>query len=141
MMTIKKRQQAIVDDFHFFDDWSDKYAYLIGLGKSLEPFPEDKKDEAHMVKGCQSQVWFDAILDDGKLTFYAVSDAAIVSGLIGLLLNVYSGSTPKEIVSSDTDFMSEIGLAKHLSPTRNNGLHAMINYIYGTAQKYVDVSA
>ncbi|WP_119329462.1 SufE family protein [Cysteiniphilum halobium] len=140
-MTIEKRQQAIVEDFDFFDDWSDKYAYLIGLGKSLEPFPEDKKDEAHMVKGCQSQVWFDVVLNDGKLKFYAISDAAIVSGLIGLLLKVYSGVTPQEILASNTDFMSEIGLAQHLSPTRNNGLHAMINYIYGTAQKYVDVSA
>lgn len=140
-MAIKDRQEAIVKDFNFFDDWSDKYAYLISLGKSLAPFPKSKKDAAHMVKGCQSQVWFDATLSDGRLSFCGVSDAAIVSGLIGLLLKVYSDATAKEITESNTDFMTEIGLAKHLSATRNNGLHAMINYIYTTAQKYVDVSA
>ncbi|WP_116963619.1 SufE family protein [Fastidiosibacter lacustris] len=139
-MNIMERQQALIDDFNFFDDWSDKYAYLIGLGKNLEPFPESKKDEAHMVKGCQSQVWFDAQLQQGKLMFHGISDAAIVSGLIGLLLQVYSDAFPHEILDSTTDFMTEIGLAKHLSPTRNNGLYAMINYIYSTAQKYVDAT-
>ena len=140
-MSIIKRQKSIVDDFNFFEDWSDKYMYLIGLGKTLTPFPKDKKDEVHMVKGCQSQVWFDALLSDGRLVFFGISDAAIVSGLIGLLLTVYNDATPQEILDSNTDFMSEIGLAKHLSPTRNNGLHAMVSYIYTTAKKHVDIIA
>ena len=140
-MSIEKRQKKIIDDFNFFDDWSCKYAYLISLGKALEPFPDDKKNDAFMVKGCQSQVWFDVTLIEGRLKFYAVSDSAIVSGLIGLLLKVYSGVTANEIIESNTDFMVEIDLAQHLSPTRNSGLHAMIHYIYTTAKRYVDVSA
>ena len=141
-MSILSRQQTIVEDFDFFEDWSDKYAYLIGLGKTLPEFPADKKNEAHLIKGCQSQVWFDVELqNDAKLTFYGISDAAIVSGLIGLLLKVYSGATAQQIIASNTEFMKQIGLAQHLSPTRNNGLHAMVNYIYQTAQSYVDTTA
>ncbi|WP_119343446.1 SufE family protein [Facilibium subflavum] len=139
-MSIIQRQKEVIENFSFFEDWSDKYAYLISLGKSLD-FPDDKKDAAHMVKGCQSQVWFDATLEKGKLVFKGISDAAIVSGLIGLLLTVYSGATPEEILHSDTAFMDEIGLSKHLSVTRNNGLHAMVNYIYSMARQYADISA
>ncbi len=137
-MSIKSRQQTLIEDFEFFDDWSDKYAYLISLGKTLPAFPEDKKNQAHMVKGCQSQVWFDVEIKEGKLIFYGISDAAIVSGLIGLLLKVYSDSDADEILASDTSFMDEIGLSQHLSPTRNNGLSAMINYIYKAAKDYAD---
>ena len=141
-MSILSRQQAIVEDFDFFEDWSDKYVYLIGLGKTLPEFPADKKNEAHLIKGCQSQVWFDVELqNDAKLTFYGISDAVIVSGFIGLLLRVYSGATAQQIIASNTEFMKQISLAQHLSPTRNNGLHAMVNYIYQTAQSYVDTTA
>ncbi|MFZ9035933.1 MAG: SufE family protein [Francisellaceae bacterium] len=135
-MTISEKQQEIVENFGFFEDWSDKYAYLISLSKGLDDFPEDKKDEAHMVKGCQSQVWFDAEIIDGRLHFKGISDAAIVSGLIALLIKVYSDSMPSDIVASNTDFMQKIGLDQHLSATRNNGLHAMVSYIYNTASAY-----
>lgn len=137
-MSIQSRQAALVDDFNFFDNWTDKYTYLISLGKSLSPFPEDKKDEAHKVKGCQSQVWFDVESEGGKLVFYGKSDAAIVSGLIGLLLKAYNHASANEIINSDTCFMEKIGLSQHLSPTRNNGLAAMVKYIYAKARQYAD---
>lgn len=139
-MNIETRQKALIEDFNFLDDWNDKYAYLISLGKKLEPFPEKKKNKFHLIKGCQSQVWFEVIFADGKLKFYAASDAIIVSGLIGVLLKVYNGSTAQEILASNTNFMEEIGLSKHLSPTRNNGLYAMINYIYGVARRYAEIT-
>ena len=139
-VNILEKQSTLVENFNFFDDWSDKYAYLIGLGKSLK-FPDDKKDQAHLIKGCQSQVWFDVQCLDGKLIFHAISDAAIVSGLIGLLLEVYNNSTPEEILNSDILFMETIGLSRHLSSTRNNGLHAMLNFIYASAKQHSDINA
>ena len=137
-MVIHKRQLALIEDFNFFDNWSDKYAYLISFGKSLVDFPAGKKDFAHQVKGCQSQVWFDATLRNGKLYFQGVSDSAIVSGLVGLLLRIYSDATPGDIAASTPDFMEDIGLSKHLSATRNNGLDVMLNYIYSTAAQYAN---
>ena len=137
-MSISNRQKEIIENFNFFKDWSESYAYLISLGKNLPAFPNEKKNEAHLIKGCQSEVWFDVKLrNNGRLFFYGASDATIVSGLIGLLIKVYSNANPKDIVVSNTDFMAEIGLAQHLSLTRNNGLNSMINYIYVTAKCYV----
>ena len=133
-MSVIEKQRELVDNFSFFDDWEDKYAFLIGMGKSLPPYPEDKKDDKHFVKGCQSQVWFDAEYKDGKVHFIGMSDAMIVSGLIGMLLEVYSAQKPEDILNSTTDFLKEIGLDNHLSATRNNGLHSMIGYIYSFAR-------
>lgn len=136
--TIEDKQKEIIENFNFFDSWQDKYAYLISLGKSLPSFPEDKKDEQHLIKGCQSQVWFDASYRDGYLYFQGISDAAIVSGLIALLLEIYSGQTPNVILDSEPYFIDAIGLTQHLSPTRNNGLYAMLKAIRRLAQNYVD---
>lgn len=138
-MTIKERQQSIIDNFNLFDSWTEKYIYLIDLGKNLKTFPEEKKNEIHEIKGCQSKVWFNAVFHNNTLKFYATSDAAIVSGLIGILLKVYNLSSPEEILKSNIDFMKKIGLEKHLSITRNNGLHVMIDYIYSKAEFYATV--
>ena len=137
-MSIQTRQQLFIENFEIFDDWSDKYSYLISLGKELDPFPKNKQCHKYMMKGCQSQVWFDFEARSNKLFFYGMSDAAIVCGLIRLLLKVYSGSSANEIINSDISFLSQIGLLKHLSLTRNNGLHAMINYMYKVAQDYAN---
>ncbi|MDA7742242.1 SufE family protein [Francisellaceae bacterium] len=135
-MSVKEKQDELVENFSFFDEWEDKYSFLIGMAKSLPPYPDTKKDDAHFVKGCQSQVWFDAEHKEGCLYFIGTSDAMIVSGLIGMLVEVYSGQKADDIANSDTDFLKEIGLDSHLSATRNNGLHAMVQNIYATAQRY-----
>ena len=112
-----------------YDEWLDKYEYLIELGKSLEAFPEEKKTEDRLIKGCQSRVWLDAEERDGKLYFTADSDAIITKGIISLLIGVYSGRTRDEIAGDDFGFVAEIGLKENLSPTRANGLVSMINTI------------
>ena len=112
-----------------YDEWLDKYEYLIELGKSLEAFPEEKKTEDRLIKGCQSRVWLDAEERDGKLYFTADSDAIITKGIISLLIGVYSGRTREEIAGDDFGFVAEIGLKENLSPTRANGLVSMINTI------------
>ncbi|MEY8713715.1 SufE family protein [Francisella philomiragia] len=130
-----QRQQELVEELSFFEDWEDKYDYVISLGKQLPEFPQNKKTEENLVKGCQSQVWFDSSIKDGKLHFIATSDALIVSGLIGILLRVYSEATPADILNSDTNFIKEIGFGNNLSSTRANGLKSMLDYIYATAQE------
>ncbi|MCF6766938.1 SufE family protein [Thiotrichales bacterium 19S11-10] len=136
---ITEKQKEVVENFEFFEDWQEKYAYLIGLGKSLETFPEEKKNDEHLIKGCQSLVWFDVELrDDGLLYFRGISDAAIVSGLIGLLIHVYSGQSPEDILASEPEFIKEIGLEQHLSPTRNNGLYSMLKAIKNFARDYAN---
>ena len=112
-----------------YDEWLDKYEYLIELGKALEPFPEEKRTEDRLIKGCQSRVWLDASLQDGRLFFQADSDAIITKGIISLLIGVYSGRTPGEIAADDFGFVAEIGLKENLSPTRANGLVSMIERI------------
>ena len=134
---VTERQEEIVDDLSFFDDWDDKYDYVISLGKQLPQFPEDKKNEQYLIKGCQSQVWFDYKIENGKLNFIASSDALIVSGLIGLLLKVYNNATAKDISDSNTDFINEIGFGNNLSSNRSNGLKSMINYIYAVAKQNI----
>lgn len=129
-----KAQHAIAEEFGFFDDWSERYQYLIDLGRKLPPFPEAFKTEEHRLLGCQSMVWILPEGDAGRLDFRAVSDSAIVSGLIYLALRVYSGRSAREILDTNPDYIADIGLAKHLSPTRNNGLAALLGYIQDTAR-------
>ena len=126
---IREAQQEIVDSFALFDDWTDRYQYIIDLGKGLEDLPPELKTEENRLKGCQSQVWIVTEERDGRLFFKAISDAAIVSGLIALMLKVYSGRDPADIIASPPEFISQIQLDEHLSPTRSNGLHALIQQI------------
>ena len=122
-------QQDIIDTFSLFDDWTDRYQYIIDLGKDLADLPAELKTEENRIKGCQSQVWIVAVERDGRLYFEAISDSAIVSGLIALMLSVYSGRRPADIVGTPPDFVRAIELDSHLSPTRSNGLSAMIQQI------------
>ena len=125
-MTIQEIENTIVDEFSCYEEWLDKYAYLIDLGKNLAPYPEDARDEDHLIKGCQSRVWLSARKEDGRLYFEADSDAVITKGIISLLVDVYSGRTPAEIAGDDFDFLERIGLKENLSPTRANGLVSMV---------------
>ena len=128
-------QQALIQDFELFDNWLDRYQYIIDLGKKLPEFPEEYKTEEHKLHGCQSQVWLVAAEEGERLNFSAISDSAIVSGLIAVLLRVYSGRTATEILATQPTFIDAIGLHQHLSPTRSNGLHAMIDAIRGHAAR------
>ena len=136
-MTLKERQQQIVEEFSLYDDWLDKYEYLIELGKSLEGLPEEKKTEDRLIKGCQSRVWLDTEISGGNLVFEADSDALITRGIISLLVNVYSGCTPQEILEDDFSFLDTLGLRENLSPTRAGGLASMIETIRKKAQENV----
>lgn len=133
-MTLEEKKQQIIEEFSLYDEWLDKYEYLIELGRALEPFPEEKKTEDRLIKGCQSRVWLDSEQKDGKLYFTADSDAIITKGIISLLVSVYSGRTPQEIAADDFAFVAEIGLKENLSPTRANGLVSMIETIKKTAE-------
>ncbi len=116
----------ILSDFAFLDDWDDRYKYLIDLGRALPPYPEEKRDDAHKVRGCASQVWLDARLENGLLHFRGDSDAHIVKGLVGVLLALYSGKGPQEIVATDAAAaLAPLDLSAHLTPQRSNGLHSM----------------
>ena len=128
-------QAAIRDEFAFFGDWSERYQYLIDLGRKLPPFPEELRIEAHRLTGCQSMVWIVPSGDASRLDFLAASDSAIVSGLIFLALRVYSGRSAREILDTDASYIADIGLAKHLSPTRSNGLAALLAFIREAAQR------
>ena len=125
-MTLKEAENAIVEEFSMYDEWLDKYEYLIELGKALKDYPEDAKTEDRLIKGCQSRVWLDYSVEDGKIIFNADSDAIITKGIISLLTGIYSGRTPQEILSSDFSVVEKIGLKENLSPTRANGLVSMI---------------
>ena len=133
-MTLEEKKQEIIEEFSLYDEWLDKYEYLIELGKSLEAFPEEKKTEDRLIKGCQSRVWLDAEERDGMLYFSADSDAIITKGIISLLICVYSGRTREEIAADDFGFVAEIGLKENLSPTRANGLVSMIDTIKNLAE-------
>ena len=128
-MTLEERKQQVVDDFSLYEEWLDKYEYLIELGKALEPFPESQKTEENLIKGCQSRVWLSHELRDGRVYFQADSDAIITKGIISLLVGVYSGAEAGEIADDDFGFVSQIGLKDNLSPTRANGLVSMIETI------------
>ena len=122
-------QEELVEEFQFFDNWMDRYQYLIDLGRRLPEFPEADRIDANKIRGCQSQVWFVASASDGRLEFRAISDAAIVSGLIALLLRIYSGRRPQDILDTPPDFVEALQLQAHLSPTRSNGLASMLKAI------------
>lgn len=129
-MTIEQKQQEIIDDFAIYDDWMEKYEYIIELGKELPLIDPDKKTEDRLIEGCQSRVWLDATIDqDNKIRLTADSDAIITKGIIGLLIRVYDNENPEDIVKSNLHFISEIGLQEHLSPTRANGLLSMVKKI------------
>lgn len=126
MKTINELQDEVIAEFSDFDDWMDKYQLLIDLGNAQQPLAPEYKTEQNLIDGCQSRVWLQADLEDGKVVFQAESDALIVKGIISLLIEVVSGHTPDEILNSDLYFIEKIGLKEHLSPTRSNGLLAMI---------------
>lgn len=126
---VKAAQDEVVQEFAIFDDWMDRYQYLVDLGRRLPPLADDELVDENKIKGCQSQVWFVASEQDGRLQFKAISDAAIVSGLIAVLLRIYSGRRPAEILETPADFVGQLGLDQHLSPTRSNGLAAMLTAI------------
>ena len=127
--SLKEIENEVVEAFSMYDEWLDRYEYIIDLGKSLEPLPEEKKTEENLIKGCQSRVWLDSEKRDGKIYFAADSDAIITKGIISLLISVYSGHTAEEIASDDFSFIEKIGLKENLSPTRANGLVSMIERI------------
>ena len=136
MATINELQDEVIEEFSDFDDWMDKYQLLIDLGNQLEPLPEQYKTESNLIDGCQSRVWVQADYVDGKMMITAESDALIVKGIIALLIRVISGHTPKEILDADLYFIDRIGLREHLSPTRSNGLLAMVKQIKAYALAY-----
>lgn len=125
-MSINELQDQIIDEFSVFDDWMDKYALLIDLGNSLPPLDERYKTESNLIEGCQSRVWLQADYADGKIVFQGESDAVIVKGIVSLLIQILSGHTPQEIIDADLYFIERVGLKEHLSPTRSNGLVAMV---------------
>ncbi len=135
-MSIQEEEQAIIEEFSVFEDWMDKYEYIIELGKSLDVIDEREKIEENLIRGCQSRVWLSSRFEDGRIFFTADSDAIITKGIIALLIRVYNGRTPEEILSSDFSFIGEIGLKENLSPTRANGLVSMINQIRNYALAY-----
>ncbi|WP_431023210.1 SufE family protein [Halomonas sp. H5] len=133
--TAEQAQQELLEEFELFDNWMDRYQYIIDLGKQLPDFPNEWKRDEHKIQGCQSNVWMRHRLEEGRLHFDAISDAAIVSGLIAVLLRIYSDRPPAEIRDTQPDFLAALGLDKHLSPTRSNGLHAMLGRIYEVAER------
>ncbi|OZV70947.1 SufE family protein [Winogradskyella aurantia] len=128
-MTIEDVQKDIIDEFSMFDNWEDRYQYMIDLGKSLPLIDPKFKTEDHIIKGCQSKVWVHADMDDDKVKFTADSDAIITKGIIAILIRVFSNQHPKAIIEANTDFIDQIGLKEHLSPTRANGLVSMIKQL------------
>ena len=128
-MTIQEKSQAVVDEFAIFEDWMDKYAYLIELGKDVPLIDEKFKTNQYLISGCQSRVWLHAEMKDGLMLLSADSDAVITKGIASLLIRVLSGETPKDIMEADLGFLQQIGLQEHLSPTRANGLNSMIKQI------------
>jgi len=128
-MTIKEIQEEIVDEFSMFDDWMERYEYIIEIGKSIPLIDKQFKTDDNIIKGCQSKVWLYAVLDGDKIEYTADSDAILTKGIVSLLLRVFSNHTPQEILDADTAFIDEIGLKEHLSPTRANGLVSMIKQV------------
>ena len=135
-MTINELQDNVIEEFSVFDDWMDKYALLIDLGNSLPPLDEKYKTESNLIEGCQSRVWFQVDYADGKIIFQGESDAVIVKGIVSLLINILSGHTPQEILDADLYFIDKVGLKEHLSPTRSNGLVAMVKQMRLYAMAY-----
>ena len=128
-MTIENLQENLIEDFSFFDDWTQKYEYMIELSKTLDKMDDNLKNDENLIKGCQSKVWLNADFKDGKINFIADSEAIITKGIIAILLMVFNNKTPGEIIKSDVSFIEKIGLKEHLSPNRANGLYSMIKQI------------
>jgi cysteine desulfuration protein SufE len=124
-MSIAAKQQELLDDLSLFQDWTERYEYVIGLGKQLPAMPEESKDADHLIKGCQSQVWLDATFEDGRMHFLADSDSVITKGMIALFVRVLDGETPDAILTADLSFVDKTGLKEHLAPTRANALNLM----------------
>ncbi len=137
ILTIQEKQEEIVSEFEVFDDWMEKYEYLIDLGKDLPLIQEELKTEERLIEGCQSRVWLNADFNDGKMQFSADSEAIITKGIIGLLIRVLNDEHPETILKTDLKFISDIGLQEHLSPTRANGLNGMIKKMKMEALKYI----
>jgi cysteine desulfuration protein SufE len=129
MTEIEQAERELIEEFQFFDNWMDRYQYLIDLGRKLPPFPEEDKTEEHRLHGCQSQVWLKSQVCGERLEFQAISDSAIVSGLIAILMRIYNGRRAREILTTPPRFVQAIGLDEHLSPTRSTGLRAMIRAV------------
>ena len=137
---IQVAQQELIDDFSLFEDWMDRYQYLIDMGRRLPEFPKDQQTDENRIRGCQSQVWFVATKKDGRLYFEAISDAAIVSGLIALLLRLYNGRKPEDILNTPPDFVGALQLEAHLSPTRSTGLSSMLAAIRRFASEALEAA-
>ena len=137
ILTIQEKQEEIVSEFEVFDDWMEKYEYLIDLGKDLPLIQEELKTEERLIEGCQSRVWLNADFNDGKMQFSADSEAIITKGIIGLLIRVLNDEHPETILKTDLKFISDIGLQEHLSPTRANGLNGMIKKMKIEALKHI----
>jgi cysteine desulfuration protein SufE len=135
-MTINESQDEIIEEFELFDDWADKYEYIIDLGKKLKGLPEEQKTEDNIIKGCQSRVWLNARKEEDSLIFEADSEAIIVKGLVNMLIRVLSGHTPQEIAKADLYFMEKIGMSQHLAQTRSNGLASMVKQMKNYAIAY-----
>ena len=140
MNEVAKAQAEVIEEFAFFEDWMDRYQYLIDMGRKLPELPEADRADANRIKGCQSQVWMVAEANGDRLRFRAISDAAIVSGLIALLLRIYSDRKPEDILGTPPDFVQALGLESHLSPTRSNGLASMLAAIRGFAQERLEAA-
>ena len=136
-MTLEEKQIEIVEEFEIYDDWMDKYEYIIELGKDLPIISDDRKTDDRLIEGCQSRVWLDSSVEDGKMLFSADSDAIITKGIIGLLIRVMNNETPKTIATADLHFIGDIGLQEHLSPTRANGLASMVQKLKMSALKAI----
>lgn len=139
MSEIEQAERELIEEFQFFDNWMDRYQYIIDLGRKLPPFPEEFKTEAYRLRGCQSQVWLKTTVAGERLHFAAVSDSAIVSGLIAILRRVYDGRRAAEILATPPEFIKALGLDQHLSPTRSNGLRAMIEALRKAAAEIAPV--
>ncbi|MFV0522118.1 MAG: SufE family protein [Mangrovibacterium sp.] len=139
-MSIEQTQQEIIEEFSIYEDWMDKYGYLIELGNDLTELAPENKNDQHLIKGCQSRVWLVPEFKDGKIYFKGESDAVIVKGIVALLLRVVSGHTPAEILATNLHFIDAIGLKQHLSPTRSNGLVAMVKQIRLYAVAYQKIN-
>ena len=140
MPTIPEIEKEIVEEFSLFDNWEDKYEYIIDLGKKLPPLPEQYRKEENKIKGCQSQVWMHSALQDGKVYYDADSDAMIVKGLASMLVRVFNGQKPEDIVSAPVKFIDDIGMTSHLAQTRSNGLRAMLKQMKLDAAAWKSVS-
>ena len=140
MNEVLKAQSELIEEFQFFDDWMDRYQYIIDMGRRLPAFPEAEKTDANKIRGCQSQVWFLAEMNGDRLHLQATSDAAIVLGLIAVLLRIYNDRKPEDILAAPADFVSALKLEQHLSPTRSNGLASMLKAINAFAAEAVRVA-